>query len=256
MAKQYKQSGVLTMKKLAILLVLITNISFADTVFGVYTGVQTWLHDNSGDFSLDNQSYNARENINQNSENNLSFYVAVEHALPFIPNIKLRQSNLEINRFFQVDNVACPAVVPSPCLPSTSLDLSHLDATLYYEILDNWVNLDLGLSLIYFNGNIDFASGLDPQLSNIDYDKVVPALYGKALFELPVTDLSASITANVGTLTSNTIVDFEMAAQYKIGLGFNIEAGYRQQTIDFEDIAGSQTDSQSKGVFAALNFHF
>jgi len=243
------------MKKIVILFVLITNISFADTIFGVYTGVQTWLHDNSGDFSLDNQFYDARENIDQNSKNNLSFYVAVEHALPFIPNIKLRQNNLEINRFFQVAD-ACPAVIPSSCLPATSIDLSHLDATLYYEILDNWLNLDLGLSLIYFNGTIDFGSGTEDQFSNIDYDKVVPALYGKAMFELPVTDLSASITANVGTFSSNTIVDFEMAAQYKIGLGFNIEAGYRQQTIDFEDIAGSQTDSQSKGIFAALNFHF
>lgn len=252
MAEKYKQSRVLTMKKIAILLILISNVSSADTIFGVYAGVQTWVHDNSGDFSLDNQFYNATENINQNSKKNLSLYVAVEHALPFLPNIKLRQSNLEINRFFQVDNIACPAVIPSPCLPSTSLDLSHLDATLYYEILDNWINLDLGLSLIYFNGSVDF----DPQLSNIDYDKIVPALYGKALFELPISNLSASITANVGTLTSNTIVDFEIAAQYEIGLGFNIEAGVRQQTIDFEDIAGSQTDSQSKGVFAALNFHF
>lgn len=243
------------MKKIFLLFIFMTNISFADTIFGVYAGVQTWVHDNSGDFSLDNQFYSARENIDQNSKNNLSFFIAVEHPIPFVPNIKLRQSNLEINRFFQVAD-ACPAVIPSPCLPETSLDLSHLDATLYYEILDNWVNLDLGLSLIYFNGNVDLGSGTGAQFRNIDYDKVVPALYGKALFELPITDLSASVTANVGTFSSNSIVDFEMVAQYKIGLGFNIEAGYRQQTIDFENIAGSHTDSQSKGVFAALNFHF
>jgi outer membrane protein len=256
MATTHRQSRVLTMKKIVIIFLLVSNMSSADTIFGVYTGVQTWLHDNSGDFSLNNQFYNARENINQNSENNLSFYVAVEHALPFVPNIKLRQSNLEINHFFQVEDISCPAVIPSTCLPSTSLDLSHLDATLYYEILDKCVNLDLGLSLIYFNGSVDFGSGTGAQFRDIDYNKVIPALYGKAMFEFPITDLSASLTANVGTLTSNSVVDFELAAQYKIGLGFNLEAGFRQQTIDFEDINDSNTYSQSKGVFAALNFHF
>jgi outer membrane protein len=242
------------MRKTALLILLVSNVSFADTILGVYAGVQSWVHDNSGDFSINDGIYDTGGEINQSSKNNLSIYLSVEHPIPFLPNIKLRQSHLEINRFHRQTG-GCIALSPIPCLPTTSLDLSHLDATLYYEILDNWANLDLGLSLIYFNGDIDFERG---QADNtyIKYDKLVPALYGKAMFELPITDLSASLTANVGNFSSNSVIDFEVAAQYKIGLGFNVEAGYRQQTIDFEDIAGSQTYSKSKGVFAALNFHF
>jgi len=97
---------------------------------------------------------------------------------------------------------------------------------------------------------------LDSPFSSLNYSEFIPTLYGKAMFEFPITNLSASVTANIGTLTNNTIVDFEVAAQYKIGLGFSVEAGVRQQTIDFKDFSEIQIHSNATGVFAALNFHF
>ena len=239
-------------KYLLLTLILASTNLLADTIFGVYAGVQTWLYDNSGDLAVDNNYYDAFRNIDKNSETSNSGFIALEHALPFVPNIKLKHTNFEINKFITSGTAGCPAVFPNICFESdTNIDLSHTDVTFYYEILDNWVNLDLGLSAIYFNGKIDFQS----EYPNTNYSKFTPALYGKAMFELPITDLSASLTANIGTLTDYSIVDYELAAQYKIGLGFSVEAGLKQQTIDFNsnDI---DINSDATGVFAALNFHF
>ncbi|MCF6287607.1 MAG: TIGR04219 family outer membrane beta-barrel protein [Proteobacteria bacterium] len=229
---------------------VICNLSFADTIFGIDIGVQTWLYNNSGDLIANNENYNALEEIDLNSENSNSIFIAVEHGVPFLPNFKLQHTNFTTKDF--VPQETCPPVFPNICFPKTQIDLSHTNMTFYYEILDNWLNLDLGLSAIYFGGEVDFDTGLD---ADVNFSKIVPAVYAKAMFEFPITDFSASLTANIGKFTTNSIIDYELAAQYKIGLGFNVEAGLRQQTIDFGN-DGVDVSSDATGVFAGLNLHF
>ncbi len=240
------------MKKIILILLVTTNLSFADTFFGVNAGIQTWLYNTSGNLSVDNNVFNAINNLDENSENSTTLFASLEHGIPLLPNFKIKHTNFETD-YYTAENNNCLTIFPIECFPDTGIDLSHTDITLYYEILDNWVNLDLGFSAIYFNGSIDFDRGFN---SDVDYSELVPALYGKAMIELPITDLSVSLTTNVATLTDNTIIDFEIATQYKIGLGFSVEAGLRQQTIDLEDDNGVDIHSNATGVFAALNFHF
>ena len=233
-------------KYFLILVLLISNSLQADSIFGVYAGVQSWFYDYSGDIDSPFGIENLQNSFDFNNESSLSYFVAIEHALPLVPNFKLRQTNFSHSG--RSNNT-----INNP-LVETDIDLSHTDITLYYELLDNWVNLDLGLSALYFTGNSELAS-----IKNIvreNYSEFIPALYTKAQFDLPITDLSASLTANIGTLTSNSVIDIELAASYKIGLGFNLEAGVRKQTVKFEDFNSVNVNTSATGVFAALNFHF
>jgi outer membrane protein len=254
MEEQYTQKGVLIMKQILILALLLSaNIGFSDTLFGVYAGAQTWLYNTSGDLRANNLNYNnAFSDIDKNSENSNSIFIALEHGVPLVPNIKLRHTNFEVDNFVNLDLV-CVLDFPNRCFPETSFDLSHTDLTLYYELLDNWVNLDLGISALYFGGNIDFDTELD---ADINYSKIVPALYGKALFEMPITDLSTSLTMNIGSISHTRVSDIELALQYKLSLGFRIEAGIRQQHISLERFNGTDLNSSATGVFAGLYFHF
>jgi len=77
------------MKKIILTFLLISNFAFADTLFGVYAGVQSWYYNNSGDVFADNAAYNSNENFDFNNENSQSISIAIEHPLPLIPNIKL-----------------------------------------------------------------------------------------------------------------------------------------------------------------------
>jgi len=239
------------MKKIIFLILtaLSTNIQ-ADTVLGIEGGVQSWYHDNSGNITTPLNVIPFTSDLNSDNETALSYFIALEHGVPFVPNFKIKHSNIDGNFINQLD--VCPP--ENPCNSPIDLNLSHTDFTLYYELLDNWVNLDLGLSAIYFNGNKDFSNLND--FSQIDYSETVPAVYGKAEFKFPTTDLSASLTANVGTFSDKSISDMELAAKYKFALGFIIEAGYRKQIIDLEYSNQIKVDATSSGVFAALNFDF
>lgn len=240
------------MKKIILTLLLLSNIAFADTVFGVYAGVQTWLYDSSGHVGANSAVLNAIEKIDKNSDNSNSLFVALEHGVPFLPNIKLRHTNFEINNFVDT-SLTCIQIIPGVCFPDTDIDLSHTDITLYYELLDNWVNLDLGLSAIYFSGKVGFNTNL---IEDKNFSEFIPALYGKAMFELPVTDLSLSLTGNLAQFSDNTISDFELALQYKLSVGFSVEGGVRQQIVDFKNSRGIDINSDATGIFAGLNFHF
>ena len=254
MEAQHRKNGVLMMKKiLTAALLLSANMGFSDTLFGVYAGVQTGFYNTSGDLQANNANYNhAFSSIDKNTQNSNSIFIAVEHGVPFLPNIKLRHTNFQLDSFVNLDLV-CTLDFPDRCFPETSLDLSHTDLTLYYELLDNWANLDLGISALYFGGYIDFNTGLD---ADINYSKIVPALYGRALFEMPITDLSTSLTINIGSSSHANISDIELALQYKLSLGFSIEAGIRQQSIKLDKFTGTDLDLNATGIFAGLNFHF
>ena len=64
----------------------------ADTLLGLYIGGQIWSNDASGTFGegTDDQSV-----FEFDDENQGSFYVAFEHPIPLIPNIKIASTTLD-----------------------------------------------------------------------------------------------------------------------------------------------------------------
>jgi outer membrane protein len=224
---------------IAILAIFLINVSKADTVFGVDAGVQQWFYDYTGEISEDFDTVDLEDDLGFGNETSSSGYISIEHPVPFVPNFKLKHSQFS-NSGFNSDNQI-----------TSKINLDHTDLTLYYELLDNWVNLDLGLSLLYFDGGTLLSQDLESY--RVDYSEIIPALYGKAQFEFPITDLSASITVNAINYSDNSFFDAEISAQYKLGLGFDVEAGIRRKNLYIEKINIYTTAS---GIFAGINFHF
>src|SRR5690554_5071525 len=82
------------MKKLAVALVapsfLFIGAAQADTILGVYAGGQIWDTSNSGSFG---SGAGSQEFMFADEKQN-SFYVALEHPIPLLPNMKVRQNDL------------------------------------------------------------------------------------------------------------------------------------------------------------------
>lgn len=219
--------------------VFLSNYAYADTVLGIDAGVQQWYYDYSGDITDDFGNLDLEDDLGIGNETSTSAYISIEHPVPFVPNFKLKHSQFSNSGFSSENQI------------SSRINLDHTDLSLYYEVLDNWLNLDLGLSLIYFDGGT--LLNQDLQNYKVNYSEIIPALYGKAQFEFPITDLSASVTINTIGYSDTSYLDSEIAAQYKLGLGFDIEAGIRRKSIDIENL---NLDSTANGVFAGINFHF
>ncbi len=108
------------------------------------------------------------------------------------------------------------------------------DVTLYYELLDNWAEIDTGLTLRHISGDMGVRSSQGSDVA--DFSAWVPMLYGKARFNFPVTELSLQLEANAISYWDMTAYDFELSARYTLAMGIGLEAGYKAFHLESDDL--------------------
>ena len=232
----------------------------ADTIFGVYAGGGTQKFDFTGDFEDTDFSsavgdIDLEDDLNYGDSSGTYVYIAIEHPVPFLPNVLLMSTELdqsetsEITRTISFDDETFTAGTEV----DSTIDLSHVDATLYYELLDNWVNLDLGLTIRKFDGEIKLVSSTGNAQEDIDF--TIPLLYGKARFDLPLTGLYVSASGNWIGAGSNSFLDSIVTVGYESTIGLGLEAGYRNISLSIDD-DDFEADLAFSGIFAAATFHF
>ena len=243
------------MKKLtlATTLALLSPFAAADTILGVYAGAGQWQGEysgNAGDPSIDVKS------LGMDEEDNNYYYIALEHPVPVIPNIKLQKTDITseqtavIDQTFTIDGTTFTAGTEV----ASDFDLSHMDIVLYYELLDNWVNLDVGLNIRKFDGHVTAVSEFTSE--SVDLDEAIPMIYAKAQFDLPLTGFSLGLEGNAINYENNRLTDYSAKLQYMFDsvLDVGLEVGYREMSLEIdEDVTA---DVQLKGPYAALLFHF
>ncbi|GLS27533.1 TIGR04219 family outer membrane beta-barrel protein [Marinibactrum halimedae] len=231
-------------------------VSQADTILGIYAGVGAWNSDYSGNTGV--QSIEV-EDLGLDDETNNFFYVALEHPVPLLPNVRLQYTDLTIDadtvltQTFQLDDVTFSVDENV----ATSLDFTHADATLYYEILDNWVSLDVGVTFRAFTGEAE-VTGDTAGTETIDLDAVIPMAYGKAQFDLPFSGFYVGADANLISYSGHSLNDFtaKIGYAYESVLDAGVEIGYRRMALELDDLDDLNADLTMDGPYAAFTLHF
>lgn len=221
---------------------------------GIHVGGGLWNSGFSGDI-IDNVSLDGDLNIHGNIGNYV--YAAIEHPVPLIPNIKIARTTIDDtatgNLSTNFDFNGTSYVVDETVM--TELDLTHTDFTLYYEVIDTGMDLDLGLTARYFNGDV----GLNGNREAIDV--VLPMFYARAKIGLPFTGTYIGGEANIISYSGNEIADLAVHVGWEtenfIFPEFGVQVGYRRFIVDVsEDDADVAVDARVDGVFANLTAHF
>ena len=233
-------------------------VAQADTIFGVYAGAGVWAQDYSGGLEFANQGeIDLEKDFGFGSENNNVLNVAVEHPLPMVPNIKLQrselsaaaQSTLERDIVFDGESFTTGSDI------SSVLDLSHTDATFYYEILDNWVSLDIGGTIRVFDGEVSILGEEGSISARQGISAPMPMLYGKVQFDLPFTGFFLGAEANYLMISNNGVSDILFRAAYESPMRVGAEFGYRTFTLQLDDIDDLYGEMTIEGPYLALTLH-
>jgi len=250
-------------KNLTIALLLSSAAAHADMLGGeISAGI--FNHTPSGTASYNGPDVDVKKDLGWDTENDVMLKAYFEHPLPFIPNIKIAYSSLDHSGHGSIEDFRWGDINFAKALVDTSLTLRMYDATLYYEVLDNIVEADVGITLRYLDGNIDvtatpLVSGLGslaPTYETSDFNTLAPMLYGKIRVNIPATDISTQIEANGVSYDGTTLYDIELSARYTFTAGVGLEAGYRLVHLDSDDIDDLAVDVDFKGVYAALVWDF
>lgn len=256
------------MKKIALAAALIAapHMASADTILGLYAGAGIWNASIDGTVGTGEDPITADE-LGINSSQNTFFYAALEHPIPVIPNIRIAHTGLVldgqaiVSREFSIDENTFQADADT----ATELDLTHTDFTLYYELLDNWVTMDVGLTARQLDGyarvegTVTGDSGDEEVTETVDLNVVIPMLYARAQFDLPFTGFHAGGAVNYIGYEENTFSDIDVYLGYTtaaLGLDMGVDLGYRKMSVEVDDDEDLTTDVAVDGIYGALTLHF
>lgn len=236
------------------LLLMISLFPARADVLGVSAGIGVWKPDFDGQVLTD---VDLGTELDLRGSNNASGYIAFEHPVPLLPNLRIAHTNLDdqgqgtINTTFtfQGETFVASQVVQS------QIDATHTDATFYYEVLDIGGDLDVGLTLRYLNGGL----GIDDEFEEVAGG--LPMLYVRGKLGLPFTGTYITGLANGVSYSGNRLID------YSFGLGWEtenfilpeigVEAGYRRLSLDVDqDDFDVDVDVDFSGVYLQLTGHF
>ena len=225
-----------------------TATSFAD-VLGLSASLTFWYPELSGDIRSGGDNIDVSNDLGLGDKEAFIFTGAFEHPVPIIPNVRIQLMDSDQVAHGTVNNVVFDGQTFDGDV-QTSLDLTNYDFTLYYEILDNWVNLDLGLTAKVFDGELILRAQdpNSPALSKTDIDDVIPMLYGSASFDLPITSFSAGVEGNVFSLDDDTVYDVVARLRYQFGF-FGAEVGYRAMAVKIDGGKGVDVDATQDGPY-------
>ena len=240
---------------IAFTLVSISSI-YADTIGGEASlGIFNHTPDGYASYTLpfghNGTSADIVDTLGFSETQDTFFKLYIEHPLPILPNVKLAYTALSHEGNSEVSLFTWGEIVNFTGEVDSSLSLDMTDATLYYEIFDNWVNLDVGLTLRYLIG--DMAVNHE----SLSFSTLVPLLYAKTRFDFPLTDLSLQLEANAGSYADITSYDYALSARYTLAMGIGLEAGYKAVHLDSNDLLdGFDADMDFSGPYAAAVWDF
>ncbi|KMQ74669.1 TIGR04219 family outer membrane beta-barrel protein [Marinobacter subterrani] len=234
-------------------LILVTPLSQADVV-GLGASVSYWDSDLSGQAATNNDVVDVENDLNLESDSNANASVYFEHPVPILPNVRLNYTLVQQSGRGELGTsgfVGIPGSVPV----QSEFDLDQLDLTLYYEVLDNWANLDLGLTARDLSGKLVVQQiGGGFAVNETKVDAVIPMGYVAARFDLPFTGVSVGAEGNFISFDGDSLRDFNAYGQYEIAL-LQFRAGYRQMAIDYED-GNDRLDVEIGGPFVSAGVTF
>jgi len=247
----------------ALSMACLAPVAQADTVLGLYVGVDGWKADNDGSFSDNN---NALQNFNFEDETFVSYYVALEHPVPLVPNLKLKYTELELTGSTQLEDTF--SFNGSDYIVGTDVnsvtDLSHIDYILYYEIFDNdLISIDLGINAKQFDGEITVSYDSDEvftQTETVNFSGFVPLAYGRFEAGLPFSGLSVFAEGSFLAIDDSKVRDYQMGIAWEfidnLAVDVAVKAGYRSMVLELDDVDDINTDIDASGPFAGIQVHF
>lgn len=247
------------MKKL--LLSSAASLVFTTTMqadfIGAEVGYASWSTNLTGNIQKGVGSLDFENDLGYgNRKTNNFIWAYIDHPLPFLPNLKIQKTNFADTASGTISNSVTFSGKNFSVSDSvnSSITLDQIDVIPYWRILDNWVNFDIGLNIKAIDGNIQINSAT--QHANEDFSVVLPMLYTKARFDLPLTGLSVEADMSYVGYSGNKFSDIKAGIVYETTIGLGGTIGYRDQSITLDDIDDIYGKLNIKGAYIGLFYHF
>lgn len=173
--------------------------------------------------------------------------VKIEHPVPLIPNFRFYLDNFDYATNFENTNI-------------DSIDFSSKEqvGTLYYEILDNYISVDVGLSIRQIKTELAIAGGALSKSD--DFSVILPTVYASAEFAVPTTSFTLGAEYEGLSFDDNdyrlvrAYVAYELVDFVAADLSFKV--GVISRDVVLGDLSGVDFNYKTDAVFSSVQVHF
>jgi outer membrane protein len=241
---------------LALALSLAGAAVYADNV-GFRLGAYHWQPDFDGTVRSGGEKVDIHRDLGLSDDDANIIFIAIEHPIPLLPNVLVQRTQLDtkatkqLTRTFTFDGTTYTGTDTV----KTDLDLSHTDATFYYELLDNWAELNVGLTVRHFDEGVKIRAVNNGKSSKVDLNATLPMLYAAAKFNLPLTGVYIAVDGNGIGYSGSTLLDYRAMLGYESPIGLGAEIGLRNFDLNYKD-GDDKADVKVDGAYAQVFYHF
>ncbi len=248
----------LTMRatRTVILLLACLGLSLAPAraeFIGLNIGASQWSPALNGSFnSSDDASIDLVDDLDVDDPSQTSMVLILEHPIRALPNVRYQgydldssgRSTLSSDIDFNGETFASGNEVTS------TLDLSHDDIVFYYQLGAKRFDLNLGVDLKRFDGQVSLAGA---SRTSVDVEETIPLLYLSARYDLPNSGfyVGANINANIIDLglSDSDAQDSTIMMGYETRDGLGISGGFKYFSLELDDVNNLDTDLEYDGLF-------
>jgi outer membrane protein len=247
------------LSKTAGLIALMTASSMAHAEFvGLEIGIAGWQAAPSGwveDASTAGSGRADLEDDLQLDDQTAGFaWLRVMHPIPLLPNAKLSYTPLQFEGSGSSSFTFAGATYNERVDSEAQLD--QWDAALFYEVLDNVVDLDVGLNVKVLDGYFKTTSQTTGETRQVDFSAPIPMLYANAGVNLPLTGLSLAVEGSAVGYSGHSLSDIKAGVRYTMLGVVGLEAGYRALRVKIDDLEDVSADVKVGGPYLGVAARF
>lgn len=216
-----------------LVLCLVSVSASAATILGFGAEADYYTPSASGDFDYKN----THTRFGNNDESGYQIGLFVEHPVPVIPNVRIDFTPK--TSFSGSDGIG----------GSSKVSVTQTDITPYYEILDNAVEIDLGVSFKVLDATVEGTI-------NESLNEVIPMGYLGVALTPPYSPIGMEGSVKYVGYNGDSLTDARIKLVWKIGAGLGAQAGYRYESLKVSDHFDLNSDVTFKGPFVGFNYRF
>lgn len=225
------------MFKSALFAISLASAASAATILGFGAEADYYSPTVSGNFSYTENGSTTHTHFSDDIQSSYQLGVYLEHPIPVLPNIRIDYT--PATTFSGADSI----------IGTNKVSFKQLDGTLYYELLDNIVDLDIGVTFKAIDGKIEGAT-------NQNFNVVIPMIYLSTGVKIPVLPIHVVGDVKYVGYNGDSMIDARVKAMWNIFAGLQAQAGLRYESIKIDNRENINADVTFKGPFVGVGYSF
>lgn len=224
------------MKSAVLALCMGVSVASAATILGLGVEADYYTPAASGDFSYADNGTTTQTHFNEDTESTYQVGVYFEHPVPLIPN-------------FRLDLTPEASFTGTDGALINKVSINQTDITPYYEVLDNVIDLDIGVTFKVLDIKVEGTV-------NQNLTQTIPMGYLGAGVDIPGTGLRIAGDVKYIGYKGDSFTDARIKAVLDFPAGLQAQAGYRYESLKISDHYDVNADVKFEGPFIGLGYTF